>query len=240
MAAEAQPAAATVPPIPDVLPVLPLRGGTVVFPLAVVPLLVGQERSVRLVDDVMRGDRLLVLVAQRDEAQEQPRPDELHRIGTVGIIHQLVRAPDGTLRLVLQGLERVRQLEFPAAEPYLTARIEPAPDSSAPSLETEALRRAAVDLYRRVVGLVEQLPDELAQAAESLADPRQLAYLVASTLPLSTVIRQELLELDPIDAKLRRLIDLLQRELSIRELGQKITNETREQMSKAQRDYFLR
>ncbi len=240
MVAQAEPAAPAMPPIPASLPVLPLRGGIVVFPLAVVPLLVGQERSVKLVDDVMRGDRLVALVAQRDDGQEQPGPDDLYDVGTVGIIHQLVRAPDGTLRLVLQGLERVRVLGFTETEPYLVARIEPAPDSSVPSVETEALRRAAVDLYRRVVALIDQLPDELAHAVEGLADPRQVAYLIASTVPLPTPTRQELLELDPIDAKLRRLVDLVQHELSVRELGQKITAETREQMSKQQRDYFLR
>ncbi len=103
--------------IPDALPVLPLRGGTVVFPLAVAPLTVGQERSVRLVDDVMRGNRMLALVAQRGDEPEQAGPDDLYSIGTAAIIHQLLRAPDGTVRLIVQGLERIRLLDFVATEP---------------------------------------------------------------------------------------------------------------------------
>src|SRR5438132_11309407 len=100
------------PTIPDVLPVLPLRGGTVVFPMAVVTLAVGQPRSVRLIDDVMRGDRMLVLVAQKSDELASAGPDDVHRIGTVGIIHQLFRGPNGTIRLVLQGMERVRLVDF--------------------------------------------------------------------------------------------------------------------------------
>jgi ATP-dependent Lon protease len=240
MVAAPEPPAAAAPAIPETLPVVPLRGGTVVFPLAVVPLVVGQERSVQVVDDVMRGDRLLVLVAPRPDAPDPPGPDDLHRIGTAAVIHQLLRAPDGTLRLIIQGLERVRLLAFTATEPYLVARIEPAPDRAAPGVEAEGLRRAVVDLFRRLVELSDELPNELAQGVEGLADARQVAYLVASTVPLSPAARQELLELDPLDAKLRRLVELLQHELAVRELGRKITDEARERMTKAQREYFLR
>jgi ATP-dependent Lon protease len=225
--------------IPNALPVLPLHG-TVVFPLAVVPLAVGQARSVRLVDDVMRRDRLVALVAQRPEAPEQAGPDDVYRIGTVGVIQQLARAPDGTLRLLVQGLERIRLLEFIATEPYLVARVAAAPDQVAEGVETAARQHAAVDLFRRLVQAAEGLPDELAAAAESLSDARQAAYLIAAVAPLEASVRQELLELDPVDAKLRRLIDLLQRELAVRELGRKITTETQERLSKQQRDFILR
>ena len=228
------------PAIPEILPVLPLRGGTVVFPLAVVPLLVGQERSIKLIDDVMRGDRLVALVAQTSDAQEQAGPDDLHEIGSAGVIHQLMRSPDGTVRLVIQGLERIRFGEFVQTEPYLKARVEVAPETISTGVETQGLRRAVVDLFRRLVPLVEELPNELVGAVESLEDPRQLAYLVASTIPLPGPTRQELLEEDVLDAKLQRLVELLQHELAVRELGQKITTETRERMTKAQREYFLR
>src|SRR4051794_22095740 len=120
----------TGPTIPDVLPVLPLRGGTVIFPLAVVPLLVGQERSIRLIDDVMRGDRMVALVAQRPDAPEQAGPSDLYEIGTAGVIHQLARSPDGTIRLVLQGLERIKLGEFTQTEPYLKAAVTVVPDAS--------------------------------------------------------------------------------------------------------------
>ena len=225
--------------IPDTLPVLPLRE-TVIFPLAVVPLAVGRPRSVRLVDDVMRLNRLVALVLQRTETAEEPAPGDLHSIGTVGIIHQLTRGTDGSLRIVVQGLERLRVQEFARTDPYLVARIATAPDQWVRSTEGDALRRAAVDLFRRVVGLAGDLPDEMAVAAENLADPRQVAYLIASVVRLEAAVRQEILELDPVDRKLRRLVDLLQRDLAVRELGQKITTETQERLSKTQREFYLR
>jgi len=228
------------PAIPDVLPVLPLRGGTVIFPLAVVPLLVGQERSIRLIDDVMRGDRMVALVAQRPDAPEQPGPADLYEVGTAGVIHQLMRSPDGTIRLVIQGLERIRVTQYVETDPYLKAAIVAMPDGVSTDVETQALRRAVVDLYRRLVPLIEELPNELTAAAEALEDPRQLAYLVASTIPLPGPTRQELLEQDDVEAKLQRLVELLQHELAVRELGQKITSDTRERMTKAQREYYLR
>jgi ATP-dependent Lon protease len=225
--------------VPDVLPVLPLRDA-VVFPLTAAPLVVGQPRSVRLVDDVMRGNRLLALVAQREPTPEPATADGLFRIGTVGMIHQLARAADGSLRLMVQGIERIRILDWVGTEPYLVARVEAVPDQVAPGTEVDALRRAASDIFRRLVEASLELPDELGAAAESFSDPRHLLYFVASLLPLGLPVRQELLELDPLAAKLRRLVDLLQRELAVRELGRKITSETEERLSKKQREYYLR
>jgi ATP-dependent Lon protease len=226
--------------IPDALPVLPLRGGAIVYPLAVVPLLVGQPRSVRLIDDAMRRDRLVAVVAQRNEETAEAGPDDLHRVGTAAIVHQLVRGGDGAVRIVVQGLERIRLLDFVGSDPYLVARVEPYPDHTLPGVETEGVHRAVADLYRRLVDLTPGLPDELAVAAEQLTDPRQLAYLVASTVQLDTETRQAILELDPVDAKLRRLVEVLQRDVAARELGRRITDETQERMNKTQREYFLR
>jgi ATP-dependent Lon protease len=240
MVTEPQPEAQAGPTIPDVLPILPLRGGTVVFPATVVPLAVGQPGSVHLVDDVMQRDRLVALAAQRADGTEQPDPEGVHRLGTAGIIQRLARAPDGTLHLLVQGIERVRLLDFTATEPYLIARIEPVPDRIDAGDDVEALRRAVVDLFRRFLSLSNDAPGELAATVEALTEPRDVVYFVASVVPLSGAVRQELLELDPVEAKLRRLIELLQHELAVRELGRKITTETQERMSKSQRDYFLR
>jgi ATP-dependent Lon protease len=225
--------------IPDALPVLPLRDA-VVFPLTAVPLAVGQSRSVRLVDDVMRGNRLLALVAQRDAKVEQAGPDDLHRVGTVGMIHQLVRVPDGSVRLMVQGIERIRVLDWVGTEPYLVARIELAREQTVQATEVDALRRAVVEIFRRMVELSPDLPDELGAATESVTDARHVAYFVASVVPLDAVARQELLEMDSVAAKLRRLVDLLQRELAVRELGRKITTDTEERLSKQQREFYLR
>ena len=225
--------------VPDVLPVLPLRDA-VVFPLTAAPLVVGQPRSVRLVDDVMRGNRLLALVAQRDPTPEPATPDVLYRLGTVGMIHQLARGPDGSVRLMVQGIERVKIIDWTGTEPYLVARVEAAPDQVVEGTEVDALRRAAADIFRRLVEASPELPDELGFAAESFTDPRHFLYFVASLVPLDLPVRQELLETDPVPAKLRRLVDLLQRELAVRELGRKITSDTEERLSKKQREYYLR
>jgi ATP-dependent Lon protease len=225
--------------IPDALPVLPLRE-SVVFPLTAMPLAVGQPRSLKLVDDVMRGNRLLALVAQQDANTEPANPEDLYRVGSVGMIHQMARAPDGSVRLMVQGLERIKIREWISREPYLVARIEAAPDVTGDATETEALRHAIVDIFRRLVEASPDLPDELAVAVDNVSDPRHIAYFVGSVVPFDVATRQAVLELDPVPAKLRRLVDLLQRELAVRELGRKITTETQERLSKQQRDFYLR
>src|SRR5262245_11820142 len=238
MATPNQNEAPGVPPVPDALPVLPLRDA-VVMPLAAAPLVVGQARSIRLVDDVMRGTRLVALVSQRDARVDSPGPDDLHRVGTMGVIHQLARSPDGTMRLVVQCIERIRLIDWVGTEPYLIARTQAAPDRDDQGTELDARRRPAVDLFRRLVTLSNELPDEIAAAAETLP-ARQIVYLIASVTPLDTAARQEVLELDPVSAKLSRLIDALQRELAVRELGRKITTETEERLTKKQREFYLR
>jgi ATP-dependent Lon protease len=225
--------------VPDVLPVLPLRDA-VVFPLTAAPLVVGQPRSVRLVDDVMRGNRLLALVAQREPTPEPATPDVLHRIGTAAMIHQLARGADGSVRLMVQGIERIRIIDWVGTEPYLVARVEAVPDQVTAGTEVDALRRAAADIFRRLVEASPELPGEIGAAAEGFTDPRHLLYFVASLVPLDLVVRQELLEMDPLAGKLRRLVDLLQRELAVRELGRKITSDTEERLSKKQREFYLR
>jgi ATP-dependent Lon protease len=225
--------------IPDVLPVLPLRDA-VVFPLTAVPLAVVQPRAVRLVDDAMRGNRFLALVAQRDPSTEAVTMDALYSVGTAAVIHQLARSPDGLVRLMVQGLERIRVLDQISTDPYLIARVAAAPDQIEQATEIEALRRAVADVFARLVELSSELPDELGPTAQNVGDPRQLVYMVASVIPLSAEARQQLLETDSVTAKLKLLLDLLQRELAVRELGRKITTDTQERLSKSQRDFYLR
>ena len=225
--------------VPDALPVLPLRDA-VVLPLTTVPLAVGQPRSVRLVEDVMRGSRLVALVGQHDPKAETSTLEDLYRIGTAGLIHQLMRMPDGTLRLMVQGIERIRLLDLVGTEPYLVARVEVSREQTVVGTEIEALRLAVVDVFRRIVGASPDLPDEFVTAAESIGDPLRMVYFVATVVPLDGTVRQALLELDPVSAKLRRLVDLLQKELAVRELGRKIATETEERLTKKQRDYYLR
>ncbi len=226
--------------IPETLPVLPLRGGIVIFPHAVVPLVVGQPSSIKLVDDVMRGDRLVALVAQHTDTDVLPDAEDLYSVGVMAVIHQLLRAPDGTLRLVVQGLERIRIKEIISKDPYLVGRVEELPDQPVLGAEIEALRRTLISVFQRLVELTPNASNEIVRVVEELADPRQVAYSVAATAPIPGSVRQEILELDPVDVKLRRLIEVLQHEVSVRELGEQISTETQQRMTKAQRDYYLR
>ena len=225
--------------IPDALPVLPLREA-VVFPLTVVPLAAERAVSIKLIDDVMRGTRLVALAAQTDPGAEAVGPEHVHRTATAAMIHQFARVPDGSVRIMVQGLERVRLLDFIATEPYLIARLERAPERVDAGPELDGLRRAVVDLFHRLVQLSPELPDEMAAAVENLPDPRQLVYFVASLLRLDVPARQALLELDGVSDKLRRLVDALQAELATRELGRKITTDTEQRLSKTQREFLLR
>ncbi len=222
-----------------VLPVLPLRG-TVVFPLTVVPLAAAQPRSLRLIDDVMSGDRTVALVLQKDPEQEGAGPDDVLRIGTIATIHQMMRVPDGSVRLAVQGLERTRITEFVGEEPYLTAQVEQAPETVAESVEVQALTRNTLELFQRLVSLVSHLPDELVTAALNVDDPRHLVYLVATNLRMEAEERQHLLELDSVQEKLTTLNSFIAKELDVLELGKKIQTDVQEELSKTQREYYLR
>ena len=224
---------------PESMPVLPLKGA-VAFPLTLIPLSIGLERSVRLVEDAMHGNRLIFLTSQKNELVEVPGPKELYQVGTMSVIHQLVRNPDKTLRLVAQGLERGRIVKIISEKPYLTAQIESLPDQMTVGVELEGLRRAILDALRRMVILSTHLGDELVDIVEEIADIKQLVYVISSTLSLGMKVQQEILEIDTIEGKLTRLLAWLQHEISIRELGKKITLDTRERLTKAQKDYFLR
>jgi ATP-dependent Lon protease len=227
------------PQIPDEAPVLPLRG-VVVYPLTVIPLSVGQPRSVRLVDDAVLDKRLICLVTSKNEENPEPGPDEIYRVGTMAMVHRLLRAPDGTIRLIVQGLERVRIHEFTALSPYLKARISAAPEIQEESIEMEALVRNVTELFRRLVDLVPYIPEELLMAATNVEEPRQLVYLVATSMRLDIADAQEILEIDEVRAKLLKLTVILNRELEVLELGKKIQTEAQSEMEKMQREYFLR
>jgi ATP-dependent Lon protease len=243
--------AATLPPIGEptlngdgepkiqVLPLLPLRG-TVVFPLTVVPLAAAQPRSLRLIDEVMSGDRTVALVMQKDPDQEGAGPADVHEIGTIATIHQMMRVPDGSVRLAVQGIERMRILEFISEEPFLTAKVEKAPEILSDSVEVQALTRNTLDLFQRLVSLVSHLPDELVTAALNIDDPRHLCYLVATNLRMEPEERQRLLEVDSVVEKLTSLNAFISKELDVLELGKKLQSEVQEELSKSQREYYLR
>jgi ATP-dependent Lon protease len=225
--------------IPRELPVLPMREA-VVYPEIVAPLLAGTGRGAKLVDDAVMGDRIIALVAQRNEDAQEATPDDLYQIGTAVVIHRLLKSPDGSVRLIVQGIERIRIDRFTQTQPYLKAEVTPFPDQDEKDLEIEALMRNTVDIFQRMVGLVAQLPDELGAAAANVERPRQLVYLIATSLRMKLADRQALLELEPAAEKLKKLNGILSQELEVLELGKKLQGETQQGMEKAQREYFLR
>jgi ATP-dependent Lon protease len=226
--------------LPAVLPVLPLKE-TVVFPQSMTPLAVGQERSIRLIDDVVAGDRMVALVASRDDAGESPSWDDIYDVGTIGLVHKLIRVPDGTLRILVQGLERVNLDHRVDNEPYLLGEFSALPDIVVETPELEALTRNVQGLFSQVIGLAPYLPEELQLAVANVDDPSALAHLVASTLrTIKPEERQELLETLDVTERLRKVSAILSRELEVFELGSKIQSQVQSEMEKGQREYFLR
>ncbi len=225
--------------IPEALPVLPLKE-TVVFPDSWTPLAIGQERSVQLVDHVVAGNRLLALVTARDSTVEEPGFDDLYEIGTAAVVQKMMRVPDGTLRVLVQGLRRIRIKRPVHEEPYLVAEVEEVPDVLNESREVEALTRNVQSLFGRIISLVPYLPEELQLAAANVEDPSALCNLVASTLRLKTDEKQRLLELADVEARLREVSLILNRELEVFELGSKIQSQVQSEIDKGQREFFLR
>lgn len=225
--------------LPSSLPILPLRG-LVVYPQTGVPLTIGQPRSIRLVDDVVVGDRLIGLIASKDPDLENPGPENLYQIGTVAMIHRLFRAPDGTIRLLVQGVSRFRVKEYTALEPYLQANIEPHPESEEDSLEVDALARNVRDQFSHIAEMIPSMPRELVASIEALTDPLATVYSIANLQRMEIADAQEILEFDSVSAKLHKLVTLLTRESEVLELSQKIQKEARSEIDKVQREYFLR
>jgi ATP-dependent Lon protease len=243
--AEGEAPASTIPvpgegrPIPDVLPVLPLRG-LVAYPHTPLPLTIGQARSIKLVDDVMSGDRIIALIASRKPELELPGPDDLFRVGTVASIQRLFRAPDGTMRLIVQGLARFAVAEFKDTEPYLRARIDLRPETQEEGLEIEAQVRAVKDQIQQIADLAPSLPREIVGSILLLDDPLHVVYAVANYQRMDLDEAQAILEEDSTIAKLKRLIAVLGREVEVLSLGQHIQQEARTEIEKVQREYFLR
>ncbi len=224
---------------PATLPVLPLKD-TVVFPESVTPLAIGQERSIKLVEDVVSGDRMLALVTVKNPEAEQPGWDDLYEVGTAAVIHKMIKVPDGTLRILVQGVKRIKLERKVQDDPYLVGEFVELPDELSETPEVEALTRNVQNLFGRVIGLVPYLPEELQIAAANVDDPSALCNLVASTLRLKTEEKQRLLELTDIEARLRDISAILNRELEVFELGSKIQSQVQEEMEKGQREFFLR
>ncbi|HEU5012840.1 MAG TPA: LON peptidase substrate-binding domain-containing protein, partial [Roseiflexaceae bacterium] len=230
-------------PIPDELAVLPLFN-MVVYPMTVTPLAVGQEASIRLIDDAMVGQRLIALVALRNEERRPDTitADDFYPVGTAAIVHRLLRLPDNTLRVAIQGIERIQIEAIVQTEPYLRARVRVLPDEVADGIEVEALMRNLVGLATQMLQLLPNASEELQVQITNEDDPRRLAYLLAVTMLFRSSVaeRQEVLELSDVRAKLKRLTEILTRELEVLRIGQEIQSQVQSGIDRNQREYVLR
>ena len=220
-------------------PVLALRD-SVLFPHMVVPLLVGRQRSLRAVEAAMEGDRHLIAVAQRDETTEDPGTGDLYAVGTEMVIGRKLRMPDGTLSIWVQGRRRVTVKDYTQTDPYIAAEIVPLEEFSEEGLPTEALMRAVLALFEKVLKLSHNIPEDAYVAAMNAEEPGLLADLVTSVLDLGMDERQELLEIPDATRRLQKLSVELAAELDVLELESRIQFQVQEEIDKSQREYFLR
>ncbi|MEN6521212.1 MAG: endopeptidase La [Armatimonadota bacterium] len=231
------------PAIPEILSLLPLND-SVLFPAVVMPLLVGRENSIRLIDDAVVSDtRIIGLVAKMDSSVETPGIEDLYEIGTAATIHTMIRLPDGQ-RLIVQGTKRFRIIEAVQREPYIKARVEEVPDvidwTPDQAMEIEALRRNVADTFVKVVSLSPNLPDELENVSNIVTKPSVLTNTIALHLQIPVEEKQQLLETVGIRERMTRLLTILLREAQVLELGSKIQSEVNQEFGKTQREYYLR
>jgi len=225
--------------IPNRLPILPLRN-TVAFPFGMMPLTIGIPRSVELIENALKGDRLIGLVATRFPELEAPQPGQVYEVGTVAKVEHVTRSKDKTMQVIVHGLERFRVEYWQSDNPYLMANVSLAPDIVEKDVELEALQRSLRRLAQEVVTLSPNFPKEAGEYLNQVKDPRYLAYLVAGGAGLEMKIGQSILEENSVKEKMRILITHLTREKEVLSLGEKIQSDAREEMTKAQREYFLR
>ncbi len=228
--------------IPAELPILPLRD-TVLFPNSFMPLAVARESSVRLIDDAIANGKLIAVFTQRDAAVEEPGQTDLFSVGTATHIHKMFKLPDGSLRLIVQGLARLKLDEVVATQPYLRARVSAATEGTndADRLEIDALARNIKTNFQQVVSLSPLLSDDLQTLAMNITEPGRLADFIASSLStISTAVKQEVLETLDIRARMDSLNRILIKELEVLELGSKIQSQVQSEVGKNQREYFLR
>ena len=227
-------------PVPETLPVLPLRE-TIPLPDTLTPLAVGQERSIRLVDDVLRGDRMLVMVASRNPEIEAPGPEDLYEVGVVGAIARMIKVPDGTMRVLVQGGQRVHIDRWLRETPYLVAEVSEQPDVvPAADAELEALVRNVRTTFSSIVEGNPYLPEELQLAIANIDDPSALSHLIAGSLRIKPEEKQGLLEEVDVARRLRRLVEILARELEVISIGSEIQNQVQSEIDKGQREFVLR
>ena len=225
--------------VPEVLPVLPLRG-VVVFPSAIVPLLISRGPSLKVVEHALAGDRMLAMVAQKHPEEEEPQPDGLFIRGTAGRILKMLKYPDSSVRILVQGLRRIELSEFVNTAPFFTARIRQLADVNQQSPEIEPMQAHMVNQFAKFVSMIPYLPDELQVVAMNIKDAGKVTDLIASNLNVSVEEKQELLSTLEVRKRIERLTTILNREIELLELGQKIQSQVQDELTKNQKDFYLR
>ena len=224
--------------IPSRIPVLPLRDA-VAFPHILNPMAITLPRNIKLVDDALNSDKIIGLVLQKGE-EEFPSPENLYRVGTAGVIFRMFRLPDGSLRILVKGLERFRIKEFVSNDPYYVAEIEILKEIVKKDLELEALAKDIVKVYQELVNLSPYLPEELSAVVMNIEDPARLADFIATNTKMETEQRQEILETLDVKERLKKILAILTKELDVLKLGEELRNKIKNEMEKAQREYLLR
>ncbi|NDJ86453.1 MAG: endopeptidase La [Chloroflexi bacterium] len=225
--------------LPDEIAVLPLRN-TVAFPSSMLPIMVGTPRSLQLAQDTVKDSRLVLLVSTHNPDLDNPSPDEVYQVGSIGLIQRAVPGQNGTMQLFVQTLERARINEWTATEPYLKAKIEVEPDTEEEDTDAEALNRSLIAISREIVALMPNVPDEIADALEEISSNQLLVYTIAANTRLDIEKRVSILDTDSVNQKMRMLLEALAHEKELLEIGQQIRARTEEQVSQEQREFFLR
>src|SRR5436309_10686670 len=225
--------------VPEELSILPLRG-VVIFPSAIVPLLISRGASLRLVEEALAGDRMLGLFSQKNPEDEHPEPEGLYSRGTAGRILKMLKYPDGSVRILVQGLKRIEVIGYTQREPYFKAKVRQLQDQHDPSKEIEALQVHMVNQFAKFVSMIPYLPDELQVVVMNIKDPGKASDLIASNLNISLEEKQDLLSTLDIQARLEKLSAILNREIELLELGHKIQSQVQSEFNKNQKEFYLR
>ncbi len=225
--------------VPPELPILPLRG-TVLYPDLILPIMVGRKRSVKLIDDAMDSNRIIGIVTQKRSEIEDPKEGDLYSVGVAALILRMIRELDGSQRVIVQGVSRIRVRDYIQREPYFRARTDTIEEVFALGVEIEALMMNLKNLFQRAVELAPYLTSELGSMVSNIKSPPILADLIASNLNVSTPEKQGILETIDVRERLTKVHLILNKEVQVLELGNKIQSQVKEDMDRNQREYYLR
>ncbi len=225
--------------VPEELPILPLRG-VVIFPAAIVPLLISRASSLRLIEEALTGERLIGLVSQKNPEEESPTTEGLFSRGTAGRILKMLKYPDGSVRILVQGLRRIEIIEFVQAAPYFRARVRQLADSKPESPALPAIQTQLVNQFSKYVSMIPYLPDELQVVVNNIRDAGKVTDLIASNLNIALEEKQELLSTLDVKQRMERLLMILKREIELLELGHKIQAQVQSELTKNQKEFYLR